>query len=77
MMRDNRERLGLSVARATWLLGMSVLRYRELEEGEKHASHDEGVRWSFRVTDDIRVPILRFDLLHVPCEGRVAGARRT
>ena len=34
MMRDDRERPGLSVARASWLLGVSVRRYRELEEGE-------------------------------------------
>jgi hypothetical protein len=31
MMRDDRERLGLSVARASWLLGISVRRYRLAE----------------------------------------------
>jgi predicted transcriptional regulator len=36
MMRDDRKRLGLSVARAWWLLGVSVRRYRELEEGESY-----------------------------------------
>jgi hypothetical protein len=33
MMRDDRERLGLLIARASWLLGVSVRRYRELEVG--------------------------------------------
>jgi hypothetical protein len=28
-------RLGLSLARASWLLGVSVRRYRELEDGER------------------------------------------
>jgi hypothetical protein len=32
MMREDRERLGLSVARASWLLGVSVRRYRGLED---------------------------------------------
>jgi hypothetical protein len=33
MMRDDRERLGLSIVRASWLLGVSVPRHRELEDG--------------------------------------------
>jgi Helix-turn-helix domain len=35
MMHDERERLGLSVARASWLVGVSVREYRELEVGER------------------------------------------
>jgi hypothetical protein len=34
LMREDRERLGLSVARASWLLGSSVRQFRELEDGE-------------------------------------------
>jgi len=34
MVPDDRERLDVSVARVSWLLGVSVHRYRELEEGE-------------------------------------------
>jgi hypothetical protein len=44
MMRDDRARLGLSVARASWLLGVSVRRYRELEEGEEYPSYGEWTR---------------------------------
>jgi DNA-binding XRE family transcriptional regulator len=33
-MREDRERLGMSVARASWVLGVSVGRYRELESGD-------------------------------------------
>jgi hypothetical protein len=36
MMRDDRERLGLSAARASWLLGVSVRHYRELEDSESY-----------------------------------------
>ena len=43
MTRSDRERLGLFVARASWLLGMSVRRYRELEDGEDYPSYRE---WS-------------------------------
>jgi Helix-turn-helix domain len=35
-MRHDHKRLGLSVARASWLLGVSVRRYRELEDGERY-----------------------------------------
>jgi hypothetical protein len=41
MMRDDRERLGLCVARASWLLGVSVRSYRELEHGESYPSYGE------------------------------------
>jgi predicted transcriptional regulator len=44
MMRQDRERLGLSVARASWLLGVSVRRYRELENDEAYPSYDEWAR---------------------------------
>jgi predicted transcriptional regulator len=44
MMRVDRERLGLSVARASWLLGVSVRRYRELEEGEEYPSYGKWAR---------------------------------
>jgi Helix-turn-helix domain len=40
MMRDDRERLGLSVARASWLVGASVPDYRELETGERYPDFD-------------------------------------
>jgi hypothetical protein len=33
-MREDRERPGLSVARASWLLSSSVRQYPELEDGE-------------------------------------------
>ena len=36
MMRDDRERLDLSVARASRLLGGSVRRDRDLEDGEAY-----------------------------------------
>jgi hypothetical protein len=41
MMRDDRERLGLSIARASWLVGVSVRRYCELEDGEDYPSCGE------------------------------------
>jgi Helix-turn-helix domain len=44
MMPDDRERLGLSVARASWLLGVSVRRYRDLEDGEAYQSYGEWTR---------------------------------
>jgi hypothetical protein len=34
MMRQDCERLGLSIARASWLVGVSVREYRALETGE-------------------------------------------
>ena len=40
MMRDDRERASLSVARASWLLGMSVSRYRALEDGESYPDYE-------------------------------------
>jgi hypothetical protein len=40
MMRDDQERLGLSIARASWLLGVSVRRYRELEAAERYPDFD-------------------------------------
>ena len=44
MMRDDRERLGFCVARALWLLGVSVRRYRELEDGEGWPAYGEWAR---------------------------------
>jgi predicted transcriptional regulator len=44
MTRDNRERLGLSVVRAAWLVGVSVRRYKELEEGVAYPSYGEWTR---------------------------------
>lgn len=44
MMHEDRERLGLSVARASWMLAVSVRRYRELEDGEEYPSHREWLR---------------------------------
>jgi hypothetical protein len=52
MMRDDRERLDLSVARTSWLLDVSVGRYRELEDGEEYPSHRE---WS-RMVDVFEWP---------------------
>lgn len=40
MMREDRLRLGLSVARASWLLGVSVRPYRSLEDGESYPDFD-------------------------------------
>ena len=40
MMRVDRERLGLSVARASWLLRVSVRRNRELEDGERYPDYE-------------------------------------
>jgi Helix-turn-helix domain len=45
MMRDDWERLGLSIARASWLLGVTVPRYRELEDGEDYP----GFQWWDRI----------------------------
>jgi hypothetical protein len=58
IMRDDRERLGLYVASASWLLGVSVSRDRESDDGEGYPSCGErsrlvdvfewprGVRWN-------------------------------
>jgi DNA-binding XRE family transcriptional regulator len=35
MMQRGRERQGLRVCRAAWLLGVSVREYREIEAGER------------------------------------------
>jgi hypothetical protein len=40
MMREDRERLGLSVARASWLVGVSVREYRALEHGESYPAFE-------------------------------------
>jgi Helix-turn-helix domain len=40
MMRDDRERLGLSIARASWLVGISVREYRDLEAGEGYPDYE-------------------------------------
>jgi hypothetical protein len=34
-LRRDRERWGLSISRASWLFGVSVREYRELEAGER------------------------------------------
>jgi len=44
MMRRDRERQGLRVCWAAWLLGVSVRRYRELEEGEEYPNHEEWIQ---------------------------------
>jgi hypothetical protein len=36
MMKDDRGRLGLSLARASWLVGASAREYRALEDGESY-----------------------------------------
>jgi hypothetical protein len=43
MMRDDWERLGLFGAAASWLLGVSVCRYRDLEDGDEYPAYGE---WS-------------------------------
>ena len=42
MMRDDRERLGVSAARASWLLDIRVREYRELEAGKVYPDFE---RW--------------------------------
>jgi ribosome-binding protein aMBF1 (putative translation factor) len=44
MLRRDRERQGLRLARAAWLLGLSVRELRELEAGEAWPSSDTYVR---------------------------------
>jgi hypothetical protein len=63
MMRDDRERLGLSVARASWLLGVSVRRYRDLEDGEAYQSYGEWSRTveGFEVAETLRVSTCLFE----------------
>jgi hypothetical protein len=45
-------RLGPSVARASWLIGVSVRRYRELKDGDSYPDFEtwgqdlQAVRWS-------------------------------
>ena len=43
MMREDREWLGLSRP-CSWLLGVSVRRYRELEDGEDYPSYGEWLK---------------------------------
>jgi ribosome-binding protein aMBF1 (putative translation factor) len=40
MLRRDRKREGLSLARAAWLLGVSVRELREIEAGERYPSFD-------------------------------------
>jgi transcriptional regulator with XRE-family HTH domain len=40
MMRRDREREGLRVCRAAWLVGLSVREYREIESGDRTPSLD-------------------------------------
>jgi DNA-binding XRE family transcriptional regulator len=40
MLKADRELAGLSVARAAWLLGVSVRIYRLIESGEEYPSFD-------------------------------------
>ncbi|MEP6757994.1 MAG: helix-turn-helix transcriptional regulator [Actinomycetota bacterium] len=40
LLRRDRERWGLRVARAAWLAGVSVSQYRELEAGERLPDFD-------------------------------------
>lgn len=40
MLRRDRERWGLSVARASWLFGVSVREYRDLERGTRSPTFD-------------------------------------
>ena len=40
MLRRDRERNGLRIARASWLVGVSVREYREIEAGTKPPDGD-------------------------------------
>ena len=40
MLKRDRQRNGLRVARASWLVGVSVRQYRELEAGTKRPDGD-------------------------------------
>ena len=40
MLRRDRERNGLRIARASWLVGVTVREYRELEAGAKPPDYD-------------------------------------
>jgi hypothetical protein len=40
IMCDDREGLGLSAARASWLIGVSVRKYRELEAADAFPDFD-------------------------------------
>ena len=40
MLRRDRERNGLRIARASWLVGVSVREYREIEAGTKPPDWD-------------------------------------
>ena len=40
MLRRDRERNGLRIARASWLVGVSVREYREIEAGTKAPDWD-------------------------------------
>ncbi len=40
MLRRDRERNGLRIARASWLVGVSVQEYRDLEAGTKRPDGD-------------------------------------
>jgi ribosome-binding protein aMBF1 (putative translation factor) len=40
MVKADRERAGLSVPRAAWLLGAKVLEYRRIESGESYPDFD-------------------------------------
>jgi hypothetical protein len=64
MMRTDRERLGPSVAHASWLVGVSVLEYCELEEGERYPTSTRGpdVQASRMATSVRRPPALAFQV---------------
>lgn len=40
MLRRDRERSGLSIARASWLVGVTPMEYKELEAGTKPPTAD-------------------------------------
>jgi hypothetical protein len=47
-LESDRRRAGLSVARLSWMLGVSVREYRELVEGEAWPSYSPPARMRFR-----------------------------
>ena len=53
MLRRDRERNGLRIARASWLVGVSVREYRELEAGARPPDWDTRLR-AVRLTAVLR-----------------------
>jgi predicted transcriptional regulator len=59
MLRRDRERQGLRLARAAWLLGVTVRELRELEAGERYPSsvHVRTNRRALRVAAGVHIAV--------------------